>query len=73
MQRNDICAPSQVLQDLDLPLDLLLLHRLQRLHHALLVVVDVDRLKHLGIFSPPQLPHKLIVILKNQIQYQRSL
>ena len=73
MQRNDICAPSQVLQDLDLPLDLLLLHRLQRLHHALLVVVDVDRLKHLGIFPPPQLPHKLIVILKNQIQYQRSL
>ena len=70
MQRDNICASSQVLQDFDLPLDLLLLHRLQRLHHALLVVVDVDRLKHLGVFSPPQLPHKLIVILRNQIQFQ---
>ena len=72
MQRDNICASSQVLQDFDLPLDLLLLHRLQRLHHALLVVVDVDRLKHLGVFSPPQLPHKLIVILRNQIQLRFS-
>ena len=72
MQRDNICASSQVLQDFDLPLDLLLLHWLQRLHHTLLVVVDVDRLEHLRIFTPSQLPHKLIVILKNQVQLQRN-
>ena len=46
---DDIGAAPQVLQDLYLPLDLLLLHRFQCLHHTLLVVVDVNRLKHLKI------------------------
>merc|ERR1719495_1235940 len=63
MQRDDVGSSPQVLQYLDLPLDLLLLHWFQRLHHTLLVVVDVDRLEHLRVFTPSQLPHKLIVIL----------
>ncbi len=50
-QRNDVRTARQVLQDLDLPLDLLLLHRLQHLDDALLVVDDVDPLEDFRVFT----------------------
>ena len=90
-ERDDVGASPKVLQDFDLPLDFLFLHRLWRtirafsceghqlhprstgfleyspyledLHHHLLVVGDVDRLKDLAVLSPAQLPHQLKVIL----------
>lgn len=48
---NDVGAASKVLQDLDLALDLLLLDRLKHLDDALLVVDDVDALKHLRVLA----------------------
>lgn len=50
-QCNNVGAASQVLQDLDLSLDLLLLHRLENLDDAFLVVDDVDAFENLGVFS----------------------
>ena len=52
-QRNDIRSARQVLQDLDLPLDLLLLDRLQHLDDALLVVDDIDAFEDFRVFPSP--------------------
>jgi hypothetical protein len=46
-QSNDIWASRQVLQDLDLPLDLLLLDGFQDFDDTLLAGGEMDRLKHL--------------------------
>jgi hypothetical protein len=46
-QADDVGAAAQVLQDLDLALDLLLLHRLQDLDAAPRPVDDVDAVKDL--------------------------
>lgn len=50
-QRDDIRATSEVLEDLDLSLDLLLLDRLENLDDTFLIVDDVDALEHLGVLS----------------------
>lgn len=50
-QRNNVGPAGQVLQDLDLPLDLLLLDGLEDLDNALLVVDNVDALEHLGVLA----------------------
>lgn len=50
-QRNNVGPAGQVLQDLDLPLDLLLLDGLEDLDNTLLVVDDVDAFEHLGVFT----------------------
>jgi hypothetical protein len=52
VQEGDNVWPAgQVLQDLDLPLDLLLLDGLEHLDDAFLVVDDVDALEDLGVFA----------------------
>lgn len=50
-QRHDIRTPSEILKDLDLSLDLLLLHRLEHLDNAFLVVDYVDAFEHFGVLS----------------------
>lgn len=50
-QGHNIRSSRQILQNLDLTLDLLLLHRLEDLDDAFLVVHDIDALKHLRILS----------------------
>ena len=62
-QLNDIGSSTEILQNFDLPLDLLLLHRLQNLDHALLIVHNVDSLKHLAVLSTAKLFHNFVVIL----------
>jgi hypothetical protein len=49
-QRDNIRAPGEILQDLDLPLDLLLLDRLEHLDHTLLVVDNIDAFEDLRVF-----------------------
>ena len=51
-QGNDVGAAGQILQNLDLSLDLLLLHRLQDLDNAFLVVNNVNALEDLRVLSP---------------------
>lgn len=48
-QGNDVGAARQILQNLDLSLDLLLLHRLQDLDNAFLVVDNVNALENLRV------------------------
>ena len=48
---NDVGASTQVLEDLDFTLDLLLLDRLEDLDHAFLVVNHVDALEDLTVFA----------------------
>lgn len=53
-QRHDIRATGQVLEDLDLSLYLLLLHRFQHFDDTWLVVLYVDAFKHLSsVLSAP--------------------
>jgi len=51
-QRDDIRAPREILEYLDLPLDLLFLHRLERLDDTFLIVTDVYAFKHLRVLAP---------------------
>jgi hypothetical protein len=50
-QTNNVGASTQVLENLDLTLDLLLLDRLENLDDAFLVVDDVDALKDFRVLS----------------------
>jgi hypothetical protein len=50
-QRNNVGTTGQVLQNLDLSLDLLFLHRLEHLDNAFLVVDNVDTFEYLGVFT----------------------
>jgi hypothetical protein len=50
-QTNNVGASTQVLENLDLTLDLLLLDRLEDLDDAFLVVDDVDALKDFRVLS----------------------
>lgn len=50
-QGDDIGPSSEILEDFDLTLDLLLLDWLQHLNDAFLVVDNVDALEHLRVFS----------------------
>ena len=58
-ERNDIRATSQVLQNFDLSLDLLLFHWLEDLYHAFIVVSNVDGFEYFRVFSSTELSHKL--------------
>ena len=51
-QGNDVRPSGKVLQDLDLPLDLLLLDRFQDLDNTLLVIDDIDAFKDFRVLSP---------------------
>ena len=59
LQGDDVRSSSQIFQNFNFSFDLLLLDRLQRFDDALLVVGDVDRLKHFAVFTATQLPDKL--------------
>jgi len=50
-KRNNVWSTAQVLQDLDLTLDLLLLHRFQDLDDTFLVVDDIDAFEDLRVLS----------------------
>lgn len=50
-QADDVRSTREVLQDLDLPLYLLLLHRLEHLDNALVVVDNVDAFEDFRILS----------------------
>ena len=50
-QSHNVWPARQILQDLDLSLYLLLLHRLEHLDDTLLVVGDIDALKNLRVLS----------------------
>ncbi len=67
LQGDDVGAASEVLQDLDLTLDLLLLNGLQSFNYALLVVRDVDGLEDLKKWQNRNLwkPENRILALKN--------
>lgn len=51
-QRNNVGSTSQILQDLDLSLDLLLLNGLQNLDDAFLVIDDVNAFENFGVLAP---------------------
>lgn len=51
-QSNNVWATGQILQDLDLSLDLLLLHGLEHLDDAFLIVDNVNALKDFRVFTP---------------------
>ena len=67
---DDVRSAREVLKDLDLALDLLLLHGLEDLDHALLVVARVHALKHLGVLAPTHLAHHLVVVLLPPVDRQ---
>ena len=50
-QTDNVGSTTQILENLDLSLDLLLLNRLENLDDAFLVVDDVDALEDFGVFS----------------------
>lgn len=52
-QRNDVGSTGEVLQNLDLPLYLLLLDGLEDLDDAFLVVDDVDAFEDLRVLAAP--------------------
>ena len=66
-QGDHIGSSPQVLQDFDFPLDFLFLDRFQCFHHTFLIVCNVKTLKDLTIFSPPELPDQLEVILESDV------
>ena len=53
---NDIRASSEVLQNLDLSLNLLLLNGLEHLDYAFLIVDNVDSLKDFRVLSAAWIP-----------------
>lgn len=70
-QLDDVGPAAQVLQDLDLPLDLLLLHGLQDLDHAALLVDGVVAVEDLAVLAAPDLAHNLVVLLVAPVHNQR--
>lgn len=50
-QRNNVGATGEVLEDLDFSLDLLLLHGLQNLDDAFLVVDNIDPFEDFRVLS----------------------
>src|ERR1700710_1383884 len=63
-QRDNVRPTTQVLQDLDLPLYLLLLDRLEHFDDTFLVVDDIDALKDFRVLSTtykrPQYQHQIL-------------
>lgn len=51
-QRDNVRPAGEVLQNLDLPFYLLLLHRLENLYDTLLIVDNINALENLGILAP---------------------
>lgn len=62
-QRDYVGPAPEILQNLDLPLDLFLLDRLEDLDDAARLVLDVDALEHLAILSPAHFPNDLVGVL----------
>mmetsp|Transcript_13691 Transcript_13691/g.28084 ORF Transcript_13691/g.28084 Transcript_13691/m.28084 type:complete len:210 (-) Transcript_13691:269-898(-) len=62
-QFDDVCSSIQALQDLDLPLDFLLFHRLQNLNNAPLVVDNIDALKNVTVLPSSHFSNNLVVVL----------
>jgi hypothetical protein len=63
---DDVWAACEVHEDLDLSLDLLLLHRLEHLDDALFGRRQRDPLEHLRIFSSSNLAHDLVWGMKSE-------
>jgi len=62
-QLDDVLAPGEVLQDLDLALDFFLLHRLQNLHHTLGTIVQVGTGKYFTVLASANLAVHFVNIL----------
>jgi len=62
-QLDDVHTSVQVLEDFDLPLNLLLLHGLEDLDDASLIVHNVDSLKNLTVLATTELLDNLVVVL----------
>jgi hypothetical protein len=62
-QLNDVRSTANILQNLDLPLNLLLLDGLEDLDDAVLTRHNIHAMKHLRIFTPPNLTDDLVVVL----------
>jgi len=60
-QGNNIGAASQILQDLDFTLDLLLLDRLEDLDYAFLIVDHIDAFENFRVLSSANLSHYFVV------------
>lgn len=60
---NDVSPPAKTLQNLDLPLDLLLLDGPENLDDAFLILEHVDTLKHFRVFTATNLTDYFVVIL----------
>lgn len=50
-QSYNVWSTREILQDLDLSLYLLLLHRLEHLDDTLLIIGDIDALKYFRVLS----------------------
>jgi hypothetical protein len=61
-QSYDVGAASKILENLDLSLDLLLLHGLEDLDNAFLVVDDVDAFEYLRVLASTNLANDLVVL-----------
>lgn len=59
---DDVWSATKNLQDLNLPLDFLLLDWFEDFDDAFVVVGDVDSLKDFRVLAPSNLPHNLIII-----------
>ena len=70
-QLDDVGAATQVLQDLDLALDLLLLDGLEDLDDAALLVDRVVAVKDLRVLAAPDLAHHLVVLLVAPVHHER--
>mmetsp|Transcript_87004 Transcript_87004/g.193546 ORF Transcript_87004/g.193546 Transcript_87004/m.193546 type:complete len:309 (+) Transcript_87004:276-1202(+) len=63
-QSDNVRTTAQVLEDPDLPLDLLCLHRLEDLDDTPVPCGDVHALEYLAVLATADLPDDLIVILR---------
>lgn len=74
-EANNIGSASQILQNLDLSLDLFLLHWLEHLDDALFRrrgTCHIDTFKHLRVFSPADLTKDFVIVLRSPVQRQES-
>lgn len=62
-QRNDVWSASEVLQNLDLSLDLLLFDWFEDFDDTFVVGLYVDTFKHFRVLSSPDFAYYLIVVL----------
>lgn len=60
---DNIRSSTEILEDFDLSLDLLLLDWLQYFDYTFLTIFHVHSFKHFAVLSPSHFPHNLVVIL----------